>query len=200
MFCLKNKKHVKEIVSQLKDGKVMLAPSDTVLGLFAICSAETKAKIDDIKKRPSKKPYLLLASSLKQVEELAVVPKLVKKLLYKFWPGPLTCVFKAQESLPDYMCSRGRTVAIRIPDQEEMHDILKEVGYLFSTSANMAKKQIPEILSEIPQELLDKVDIVAVDKSAMYPQSPSTIIDCSTGKIRIVREGIISFEKLSKDF
>lgn len=198
MFCLKNKKNVKEIVSQLKDGKVMLAPSDTVLGLFAICSAETKLKIDDIKKR-HKKPYLILASSMSQVEQFAVVPKVVKKLLYKFWPGPLTCVFRAQESLPAHMCSKGRTVAIRIPDQEEMLDILKEVGSLFSTSANLAKQNIPEVLAEIPKELLDKVDILAVDKNAVYPQSPSTIIDCTSGKVRIVREGVIPFGKLSED-
>jgi len=200
MLRIKNKKNLKEIISQLKEGKVLLAPSDTVLGLFAICSAETKAKIDQVKKRSSNKPYLLVTSSLKQVEEFAIVPKAVKKLLHKFWPGPLTCIFKAQDTLPDYMCSKTRTVAIRIPDQEEMQYILNEVGSLFSTSANISKEPIPESFKAISPELLEQVEIVSVNKTMTYPQIPSTIIDCTSENIRVIREGLISFEKLIEDF
>jgi len=179
----------------LQDEKILLMPSDTVLGLFGVCTQNVICRLNEIKGRKNK-PYLVLVSSFEEVQRFAQIPDHCSSLLANVWPGPLTGIFKAQESATDCMVSSEGTIAIRVPDQKELLSILQKVGPIFSTSANLAGHSIPESFTEIHSDLLNRVDAVFVDKNSHFPQIPSTIIDCTGDKISIIREGIIQISDL----
>ena len=80
-------------VTLLKDGKVLLAPSDTVLGLLGKCTQSVFNRFNDIKSR-NNKPYLLLAPSIEAIEQYVDIADSMKKSLNSFWPGPLTVILK----------------------------------------------------------------------------------------------------------
>ena len=192
---MENIKNIEQAAFLLQDEKILLMPSDTVLGIFGICTQHVINRLNEIKERKNK-PYLVLVSSFEEVQQFAQVPDFCRSLLNNIWPGPLTCIFKAQESTPQQMVSKEGTIAIRVPDQKDLLTILQQVGPLFSTSANLAGHSIPESFSEINSDLLSRVDSVFVDQNSHFPQIPSTIVDCTGDKIVIIREGIVPIAHL----
>lgn len=188
-----------QIISLLQNDAVILAPSDTVLGLLGACSQQVVEGFDRIKNRKGK-PYVVLVSSLEQAEQIVQVPQECKRALKSIWPGSLTCIFKAQEHLPSFMMSQERTVAVRVPNQKQLQQVLKSVGPMFSTSANVSGESIPESLEDVSQSILHNVDAVWIDENRRYPQIPSTIIDCTGQEIQLIREGVISWFTLQEYF
>ena len=182
-------------IDLLQKEKILLAPSDTVLGLLGICSLASVNQLNQMKQRYDK-PYLVLVSSLAEAEQLAIIPDSYRPLLERFWPGPLTVVFKAQPTAPAYMSSDSGSIAVRVPDQPLLQKLLKEVGPLFSTSANLAGEIVPESARDLSVELLQAVDAVFMVEDRAYPQIPSTIIDCTGEQLVIVRHGVIPADQL----
>lgn len=187
---MENIKNSEQATLLLQNEKILLLPSDTVLGLFGICTKNVINRLNKIKDRTNK-PYLILVSSIEQVHELADIPEFCASLLDDIWPGPLTCILKAKKSTPHQMVSQEGTIAVRVPHKKELLAILEKVGPLFSTSANLSGDPIPESFLEIHPNLLQRVDGLFIDVNKAYPQIPSTIIDCVGDKISIIREGII---------
>lgn len=184
----------KKVVKMLQRENVVLAPSDTVLGLFSRVSQGGFIALQSVKKRTDK-PFLLLVSSLDQFLHFSAKKpsEMLQKLLDQAWPGPLTVIVPAKKNVPAYMCSDAQTIAIRIPQHAYLQEILSEVGPLFSTSANKPGKQVPQKVEEVDEEILQAVDgIVQGDAGAV----PSTIVDCSGEQPKIIREGYYSRRQL----
>jgi L-threonylcarbamoyladenylate synthase len=189
----------KRLIYFLKENKVILAPSDTVWGLCGAATKEVFEKLNELKVR-NEKPYLLLVRSLKDIQKYAVLPEDQK--LYAFlkhiWPGPVTVLFKALPSAPSYMVGQGGTIAFRIPRHEGLQALLAGVPVLFSTSANISGKPVPTTFEAIDASLRQAVALCVSADEAKEGQivAPSTIINISTGDLRLVREGAIPFAVL----
>jgi L-threonylcarbamoyladenylate synthase len=193
---------LRQIVDCLQKNKVILAPSDTVWGLCGMPTREVFEALNRLKVR-NDKPYLLLARSLEEVKGYAYVPQEQDflEMIKALWPGPLTIIFKAKETAPDFMVSKDGSIAFRIPKHQGLQALLRQVPVLFSTSANISGHPVPVIYAQVDSSLKEGVALAVVPEGKEEAQTtvPSTIIDVSQGAVTIVREGAIPVETI-KDF
>jgi len=123
------------------------------------------------------------------------VPPLAEKLISKFWPGPLTIIFKAKESIPPLLTANTGTIGVRLsssPVVKKLCEVFK--APITGTSANISEgaplRSAEEILNEIPE-----VDFV-LDGGKLQAKAPSTVVSVIDNKLSLLREGIIPFEKV----
>ncbi len=183
------------LVDALMHDEVVLAASDTVLGLFAQLSEKSKKRLDFIKQR-NLKSYIILVQSVDQISDFTdqEVDESMRSIIDQYWPGPLTIIFKAKSTLPEWMIHPQGTVAIRVPDHEGLQKILEKVGALFTTSANMSDQPVPDRYNFVNPEILNKVKFVCCNQNKIYDGPASTIIDLSSGSIKIIRMGEIEID------
>ncbi len=188
-------KDIDSLAEILQTGAVIGGTTDTVIGLFAPLTRAGFEKLNTIKGRLDK-PYIVLVSDLQKAMRLSEdfeKPE-VKKIADAYWPGPLTLIVNAHESLPEHIRSGKGTIAIRIPDHKGVQNLLRYFDGLFSTSANLAGGSIPKTIDAIKPEVLDHLDAVVSDD--ISKTVPSTIIDATGDKIKLVREGAVDVSKL----
>ena len=186
----------KRIARSLKEGKIGLFPTDTVMGIC--CRMDNTSSVErvfKIKNREKNKPFLILTSDIAQVKKYANInnPK-VLKITEKYWPGPLTIILNAKkESVLSAVRAGGETIAVRIPDYDDLTSIISEVGVpLIAPSANLAGEKTPVNFEEIDNKIVNAVDFIVQGECKM--KKPSTIIDCSKNDIKIIREGAVKFK------
>jgi tRNA threonylcarbamoyl adenosine modification protein (Sua5/YciO/YrdC/YwlC family) len=164
-----------EIADVLRAGGVALLPTDTIYGLHALATdAEAVARIRSMKERGDQKPFVIIASSVEQLERLCVT---IPDALRNIWPAPLTAILASGET----------TIAARIPDLSWLRALLDRTGPLVSTSANRSGEPpitTPEMLAN---DLRDSLDAL-LDAGPREGQ-PSTIVDFTGDEPRSVREG-----------
>ena len=188
------KSDIVKISTLLKNEKVILCSSDTVLGLFGQLSFESKEKIDLIKNRKNK-PYLIVTSSIEKMLPFIdqAIDSNLDQLLKKHWPGPLTVIFKAKKTAPSWMKGDGNSIAVRVPKHAGLQELLKGFDGLFSTSANIAGEPLPGSLSDI--DPLIKKGVSAICHDGMEQSFiPSTIIDVTDEVISVVRQGSVKID------
>ena len=170
-----------EIAGVLRAGGVALLPTDTIYGLHAVATNEQAvARIRSMKERGDDKPFVVIASSIDQLETLgATIPDALRQI----WPAPLTAI----------VASDAKTIAARIPNLAWLRALLDRTGPLISTSANRSGEPpitAPEMLANDLLEVLDGL----FDAGSREGQ-PSTIVDFTGGEPRIVREGDPGFSQ-----
>ena len=182
------------IIQSLQQEQVLVGISDTVFGLMAVPSLAGFNALNAIKGR-GKKPYLLLVGSIEHA--LSYVDSSnkdqIRALMQACWPGPVTLILPAKDSVPGYMKSVQGTVALRCPKHEGLQMLLKKIPALFSTSANLAGGPIPHKAQEIDPTIRAACPYIVLDaQEKMGLVLPSTIIDCAAVPYKIVREGAFS--------
>ncbi len=189
---------ISKLQAVLDRDEIVLASGDTVLGLWGRLTQKSFETLNELKQR-SGKPYLIVISSADKLEYFThqVLSDKLKTLIKTCWPGPVTLVFKARLDLPSWMSSEDGTIALRVPDHAGLLKLLQNYDGLFSTSANVHTKSIPESIRSIDQTLIDHVAMVCLDREhELYEQNPSTILDCSAGDIKILRSGAFQIDTL----
>ena len=187
----KNKKNIKEIVTALKNGAVLILPTDTIYGL--VCDAvndQSVKKIFKIKNRAKQKSLPIFVSGIKQAKKFATINKNQEAFLKENWPGAMTVILKAKKGLSS-LVYKNYTIGLRAPNYEFLSLILKEFKKpLAQTSANvsglMATTKIKEVLEQFDQRDIQP-DIV-IDAGDLPKSQPSTIIDITGDKIKILRK------------
>lgn len=191
-------KDIEIIANLLKEGKVVAFPTDTVYGLA--CIYENESALQLLKKskvRPETKPIPTMVSSIRQMEEIAVVHPDVKKLADEFMPGPLTLILKKRSQLPDYLTNGLDTIGIRMPDDDFILHLIDLVEKpLLVTSANISGEETGETGEEVLQQLDGRIDAIVMGKAR--GTTSSTIVDMTDNTYKIVREGPIT-EKMIKE-
>lgn len=191
-----------EIGSLLKEGKLIVYPTDTVYGVGGIISSEESIKnIYKAKERSFKSPLIVLVSDINKIEDIAYIPEknreFVNRLIEKFWPGGLTIILKKREWIPDIMTADGDTVGVRMPALDIALEIIKAAGgVLPTTSANISGEKTPRAYDELSGVFKERVDIL-VDGGKSPLGTESTIIDMSD-KPKILRVGAISIYDIEK--
>ena len=112
----------------IREGGLVAFPTETVYGLGAdALNAEASAKIYAAKGRPSDNPLIVHIHDVDQVYEIASeVPEAAKKVMEKFWPGPLTVILNKKSCVPDGTTGGLKTVAIRMPSHPLARDFIRE--------------------------------------------------------------------------
>lgn len=191
-----------EIGHSLKEGNLIIYPTDTVYGVGGIISSEETIKnIYKAKERSFTSPLIVLVSDIKKIEEIAYIEEKnrssIEKLIEKFWPGGLTIILKKKEWVPNIMTANGDTVGVRMPNLEIALKIIESAGGLLpTTSANISGEKTPKSFDELSNKFKERVDIL-VDGGKSQIGLESTIIDMSD-KPKILRLGAISLEEIEK--
>jgi L-threonylcarbamoyladenylate synthase len=133
------------------------------------------------------------------VQSLAVeIPSLFWVLTEKFWPGPLTLVLKASSDLPKEMIGPGESVGIRLPDVSWLQRLIDDVAFpITATSANISGENEINDSQRIKDIFCGKVDLI-VDGGKTRGILPSTVVDLSSKKPKILREGAVPLSSLGK--
>lgn len=185
---LQDVQKMRDILSQ---DKIILGSSDTVLGLFGQLTQQSYDALDRLKHR-NEKPYLVMIGSVDKLP-MFIDQSLNEKLtqiISLCWPGPVTLIFKARKDLPKFLQSPAGTIALRVPNHSGLLTLLQSFDGLFSTSANVHGQPIPETIAGVNQSIKDGVAGICVDTvDQICSLSPSTILDCSSEQIKIVRQG-----------
>ena len=182
---------INEIAQLLRDGKIVLLPTDTIYGLHALATdAAAVARIAELKGREDDKPFIVLAASIDQLTEIGIEAEVdLLRRLNNIWPAPLTAILPLRQPIP---ASRGASsLAVRIPALDWLRDLITRTGPLVSTSANRSGEppvQSPTTLAFDLQEALD-----AVIDGGPRTGEPSAILDLSGSEPRFIREGEKSF-------
>jgi len=174
---------VKEVAKSIKNGRIIVCPTDTVYGL--ICDATNKKavnKLFKIKKRPAKKPIPIFIKDIKTAKNLAKIDLDQEKFLKKVWPGAVTAVLKSKKG--------KKTIGLRIPNYQLILDLLKNVNHpLTGTSANISGKppsiKIKEVLKQFASQK-HQPDLV-LDAGDLSRSKPSTVIDLTVLPPKILR-------------
>ena len=192
-----------KIGEELKKGKLIVYPTDTVYGIGGvITNEETIKNIYKAKDRSFSSPLIALVSDIQKIEKIAIIKEenrdKIEKLIKKFWPGGLTIILESKEIVPPIMISNGKTVGVRMPDHEIALKIIESAGGILpTTSANISGEATPRSYDELDEKFTNRVDIV-VDGGKCPIGTASTIIDLSSSNIKILREGAISKEEIEK--
>lgn len=180
-----------EMAAILRDGKVVLLPADTIYGLHAIAlDQQAVERIGEIKGRDETKPFIVLASSMEQLEQLGIAAERdVLQALRSLWPAPLTAILPLRQPIA---ASRGaNTLAVRIPALDWLRELIEWTGPLVSTSANRSGEPVIESPSALAPDLQKRIDAIA--GGGPRKGEPSAILDLSSGEPRFIRPGEQSF-------
>ncbi|HIG99287.1 MAG TPA: threonylcarbamoyl-AMP synthase [Thermoplasmata archaeon] len=189
------KNDISAAVQALKEGQLILYPTDTLYALGAdIYSESAVKKVFKVKQRPHSIPLPVAVSSIKEIETIAWMNEPAEKICKRFLPGKLTIILKKKPSVPSLVTSGSDTIAIRIPHQPIALYLLSRFGPLTVTSANIHHKKTKGLIKEILQQLETSIPVCIHD--GRKQEDASTIIDLSGKKPRVVREGSISEKQL----
>jgi L-threonylcarbamoyladenylate synthase len=190
------KADISAAIKALKEGKVIIYPTDTLYGLGADIFSETAIrKVFEIKKRPAKMPISVAVSDFEEIKKIANVNIKAEILINSFLPGKLTLILKKKSLVSDQITGGLDRVAIRIPDNKIALEILQKFGPITATSANIHGKKTPDIISDIIMQF-NKEDIGFCLDDGRLAGQPSTIVDVSEGKINIIRKGAIGNKEI----
>lgn len=180
----------------LHSGQLVAFPTDTVYGVGALAfDAQTVESIYSAKERPVEKAIPVLIGVNEDITQVAEeIPPLAKKLIARFWPGPLTVLVPKKPSLPEVV-SATSTVGVRVPDHEVARALLRRAGPMAVTSANRSSQPSPTTAQEVLAQLDGRIALI-LDGGKTPGGIPSTLVDCTGNEIQILRAGPLTQEDL----
>jgi L-threonylcarbamoyladenylate synthase len=189
---------VTQAADWLRQGQLVAFPTDTVYGVGA--AAFDEAAIEQLyqaKQRPISKGIPILMADLADLDKVAqAVPAAARRLMARFWPGPLTLIVPRHPDLPANI-SPNPGIAVRIPDCDVTRALIRAAGgAVAATSANQSGQPPAQTGSEA-LAALDGLVTAVLDAGHTPGGVPSTIISIVDGELRIIREGPISAADLS---
>lgn len=196
-----SKKDIKKAVEILKNGGIIVYPTETVYGIGCDpLDMEAYDRVQRLKKRMEYKPMLLLAYSLNHVEEMAgSLSEIPRKLAEKFWPGPLTIIIKPRKNFPEYLLGPSHGAAFRVSSHPVAASLAKEFGRpIISTSANITG-QAPMVTYEKALNTFENIVDIVIGTHEILTGKPSTVVDLTSGHFSLVRKGNITLSQLKKE-
>ena len=180
---------ISRVVDCLKQGGVIIYPTDTTYGLGCdIFNRKGVKKIYQIKQRDPRKPFSFICADLSDVANYAQVSNFAFKTMKRNLPGPYTFVLEATRIVPDLLTTKQKTVGIRIPQNLIALAIVRELGHpLVTTSANVSGETTltdPAMINDLMGKTVDMV----IDGGVLLGD-PSTVIGLIDDQVEILRQG-----------
>jgi len=182
----------------IKKGGLVAFPTETVYGLGAdALNGEAVLSLFRVKRRPLDNPPIVHICDVKDVYRLAeMVPFRAKALMERFWPGPLTLIFKQSEVVPDVTVAGLDTIAVRMPRHNVALALIRESGCpIAAPSANLAGKPSPTSAEHVLDDLGGRIDAV-LDAGSTVVGVESTVLDLTVDPPQVLRPGGTPFEVL----
>lgn len=189
-----NYDEIAQVVKCLRDGGVVIYPTDTVYGIG--CDINKQRAVEKVCKikgiDPEKANFSFICSDLSHLSDFTKpIDTATYKLMKKALPGPFTFILEANNNVPKLFRSKKKTVGIRIPENTICLEIVKQLGNpIMSTSVHDDDEIIeyttdPELIHE---KYKDMVDIVIA--GGYGNNEASTVVDCSNGEFTVLRQGL----------
>lgn len=186
---------ISEAIDIMADGGIILYPTDTVYGLGAnIFNNDAVKRIYEIKQRDASKPLSVLVQNVESLELIADLNKGSRAIVNKWLPGPFTFILNKKKIVSPYVSASAK-VGVRIPD----YKIATSLASLFpitTTSANLTNEDTLSNPQDILRQIGNDVDLV-IDVGDLGNAKPSTVIDLSSSKPTLVRNGFDSGDDFS---
>jgi len=188
-----NPKAIQQVVNCLRDGGIVIFPTDTIYGMGCdIYKPRSVEKIISILGEEKKKNALsFICHDLSHLSDFTTpIENHIFKAMKRALPGPYTFILNANNHVPKMIHGAKKTVGIRVPDNSIVRAIVEELGHpIFSTSVKDDDEIVeyttdPELIYEKYGSLVD----ITVD-GGYGDNVPSTVVDCTSGEIEIIREG-----------
>lgn len=191
---------IRKAVEILKQGGLVAFPTETVYGLGAkALDEEAVRKIFAAKGRPADNPLIVHVAEAEQIDLLvAAIPASAEALMERFWPGPLTLIFKRSHRVPAVVSAGLETVAIRSPDHPVAQALIRGLGEpVAAPSANRSGRPSPTRGEHVLEELGGVVSII-LDGGPCEVGVESTVVDLVSDPPRILRPGAVTAEALQE--
>ena len=188
-----------EAAKALREGELVAFPTETVYGLGGnALIPETVQKIYAAKGRPSDNPLIVHIANKEDIYRLTKnVPQKAEKILDRLCPGPITVVLFKSDIVPDEVTAGGKTVAIRIPENEIARTLILKSGVpVAAPSANVSGRPSPTRAEHVLSDLGERIAYV-IDGGACDVGLESTVIDFTVEPPRILRPGRVTHETLT---
>ncbi len=179
---------IKKIVEALKNGEVVIYPTDTCYGMGAdIFNKKAIEKVYQIKGISKNQPFSFICSDLSDISQYARVSDQAYRILKRYLPGPYTFVLEGSKQVPKIMLTKRKTVGIRIPDHPVCLEIVRQLGNpIISTTVSKGD----EVFSD-PRHMakrFGKQVAIVVDAGIINPE-PSSVISLVDDNVEILRRG-----------
>jgi len=189
------KRVVREIADLIREGKVVVCPTDTVYGLIADATSEKAvSKIFKIKKRQKSKAISIFVKDIESAKKISIIGSSQTSFLEEVWPGKVTVILRKREEapLPRILFGQEKTIGLRMPDCELIISLIKELNVpLTGTSANISGEasliRIKRVLDQFKNQKYQP-DLI-IDAGDLEANKPSTVIDLTKPEPRILRIG-----------
>ena len=193
-------RHISLIVEKLREGGIIIYPTDTIYAIG--CDMNNSKAIDKLSQVIGKKRkdahFSLICYDLTSISEYTVpFEKKVFKAMKNNLPGPYTFILQANNNVPKIFDNNKKTIGIRVPDNNIIRQVVKELGNPLVTASLRDEDSITEYFTDpelIYEKFKKKADIV-ID-GGYGDNNPSTIIDATEGELKIIREGKGTVEDL----
>ncbi|MBI5475420.1 MAG: threonylcarbamoyl-AMP synthase [Ignavibacteriales bacterium] len=189
---------VQKAAEYIMRGEIILYPTDTIYGLGCNAfNANAVEKLFRIKERSPTNPALMLISGIEMLEKIVQPPtSIAKKIIEKFWPGPLTLLFTPIDRMSDLLVSDKSKIGVRMPANKFCRNLSNKCNApIVSTSANISGMETSGKMSDLIKLFDDKVELIVDNGDALNSQ-PSTIVDLTGDQLRIIREGAIPVSEI----
>jgi L-threonylcarbamoyladenylate synthase len=186
---------ISEAAEVLRRGGVIAYPTETFYGLGALASdGAAVARLVRVKGRPDGKPLPLLGAGLAQLEAVAELSPLARRLAAAFWPGPLTLVLPARPGLHAAITGGAGTVGVRVTSGGVAAALAAAAGgALVATSANPSGGPPPTTAAGLDPALRSRLDLV-LDGGATPGGAPSTVVALDGEQVTLLRPGAVPIE------
>ncbi len=192
-----NKQGIEKAAQIVNQGGIIIFPTDTVYGIGCNpYNSKAVKKIYKIKSRQTTKPLPVLTYSIKTAEKIVEFDQLTKKIVEKFWPGPLTVILKVTDKKIVESLNLDEKIAIRVPDHRCTLELLKKCDFIVGTSANVSG-DLPYTNPDECLKNLHSFDIF-VDGGIIASErsGESTIIEIKDGEVVVIRQGSLTKDEI----
>ena len=185
---------IRDAALVLKAGGVIVYPTDTAygIGVNALDRIAVK-KVYDIQKRIYTKPTHVVVRDLEMINTLTTPTPLAKVIYHHLMPGPITLILRKRKLVPDILTANLPTLGVRISKSNFSLELSSSVDFPYPPpSANRSGGNTPYSLAEVQKELdTSRVDLI-IDAGPLQKVKPSTLLDLTGKKPKILREGPIT--------
>lgn len=186
------------IIAHLRSGLLLGYPTETVYGFGGAVETGAVERLVRLKQRPKGKPFLILIDGSWMIERLGIhLTQSASRLAARHWPGPLTLVLPGGERrVPARLRGPEGGVAVRWTPHEGLRRLIQAYGDpITSTSANRPRQPPAASAGEILRDwgtLAALGELMVLDGGTLQPSSPSTVVDCTGRRARVIRPGAIA--------
>ena len=187
---------ISHAIDVLQNGGLVAFPTDTVYGLATLpFKAENVEGLFSAKGRSNTRAIAILIGDYTDLQKVTdQFGERSLRIANRFWPGPLTLVVPKLPSLPDVLSQDG-TIGVRMPDHPVALALLREIGPLAVTSANLSGEDNTTTAEEVHRQLNKRVHLI-VDGGKTSGGVPSTVLDCVSTPLSILRQGPITLQSI----